>query len=106
MNQDYEVVFIAQGQLEAEMIRLFFEASGLHPIINQESAGIAYGFTIGRMGEVKILVPQNELDDAKKLFDAMDSGELENQTFTITGDSSDDDISPVDDEEGLNSEKD
>lgn len=81
MNQvEYVEVYSASGQLEADMIRLMLEAAGLHIITRQESAGAVYGLTVGPMGEVRILVPESEVQEANALLDAMESGKLEADT--------------------------
>jgi len=74
---EYVEVYSANGQLEADMIRLMLEASGLHVITNQESAGAVYGLTVGPLGEVRILVPETEVEEANTLLQAMEEGKLE-----------------------------
>jgi len=74
---EYVEVYSANGQLEADMIRLMLEASGLHVITNQESAGAVYGLTVGPLGEVRILVPETEVEEANMLLKAMEEGKLE-----------------------------
>ena len=77
-NVEYVEVYTANGQLEADMIRLMLEAKGLHVITRQESAGAVYGLTVGPMGEVSILVPKIEATEAAVLLQAMEDGKLEN----------------------------
>lgn len=74
---EYVEVYSANGQLEADMIRLMLEASGLHVITRQESAGAVYGLTVGPLGEVRILVPENEAAEAIELLVAMEEGRLD-----------------------------
>lgn len=76
-NNEYVEVYRANGQLEADMIRLMLEANGLHVVTRQESAGAVYGLTIGPMGEVPIYVLENEEADAAALLEAMEAGKLE-----------------------------
>jgi len=77
-NLEYVEVYSANGQLEADMIRLMLEAKGLHVLTRQESAGVVYGLTIGPLGEVVILVPSTEVTEAAALLQAMEDGKLEN----------------------------
>ena len=72
-----EVVFVANGKLEAESVRILLESFEIPAYINQESAGIAYGLSVGPMGEVDVLVPTKYVQDAKKIIAAMMAGELE-----------------------------
>lgn len=74
---EYVEVYTTNGQLEADMIRLMLEANGLHVITRQESAGAVYGLTVGPLGEVKILVPENEAAEAINLLEAMEEGKLD-----------------------------
>ncbi len=76
-KNDYVEVYITNGQLEADMIRLMLEANGLHVITRQESAGVVYGLTVGPLGEVRILVPEPEAADAAALLEAMEEGKLD-----------------------------
>jgi len=74
---DNNVVFVANGKLEAESIKILLESFGIPAYINQESAGTTYGLTIGPLGEVDILVPEKYLTEAKKVIDDMNKGLLE-----------------------------
>jgi hypothetical protein len=70
-------VYTAEGNLAGEMIRLLLESFGIQSILLQESAGAAYGFTVGPMGEVTIMVAENQAEDARQLILAMERGDLE-----------------------------
>lgn len=72
-----EVVFMANGMLEAESIRILLESFGIPAYTNQESAGAAYGLTVGPLGEVEVIVPREHLADAKKIIAEMKAGNLE-----------------------------
>jgi hypothetical protein len=83
------VVFIANGMLEAETVKILLESFGIKAYTNQESAGIAYGLSVGPLGEVDVLVPMENLADAKKIIEDMRSGKLESngdETFEDTPD--------------------
>ena len=71
------VVFVANGLLEAESVKILLESFGIPAFTNQESAGTTYGLTVGPMGEVDILVPEKYLSEAKKVIDDMKKGLLE-----------------------------
>ncbi len=76
MNSNYEEIYVAYGPLHAETVRLMLEAAGFHVITRQESAGAAIGLTVGALGEVKILVPAEEVLAAKKMLEDMEEGRL------------------------------
>ncbi len=77
MNDAYQVVYTAQGHMDAEMMKVFLEARGFEVMLAGESAGRTYGFSFGPMGEVQVLVPNEQAADARATLDAMDRGEFE-----------------------------
>lgn len=70
-------IYTAEGNLAGEMIRLMLESFGIQSILLQESAGAAYGFTVGPMGEVTIMVAESQAEEARQLILAMERGDLE-----------------------------
>jgi hypothetical protein len=72
-----EVVYLANGKLEAESVKILLESFGIPAFINQESAGSTYGLTVGLLGEVEVLVPLSRIEEAKKVIAEMNSGQLE-----------------------------
>ncbi len=73
----FVVVYSASGKLDGEMIKAFLESAGIPTLLNQESAGSAYGLTIGSLGKVEIWVPANQEDEARNLLAEMENGDLE-----------------------------
>ncbi len=78
MSTEYEKVYTAYGQLEADMVRLMLEAAGIQVIMRRESAGAVYGLTVGTLGEVLLYVPKNQFAEAADMIDAMNNGDLVN----------------------------
>lgn len=72
-----EVVYVANGMLEAESVRIMLESFGITAYINQESAGTVYGLTVGPLGEVQVLVPYGKITEARKIIEDMQAGRLE-----------------------------
>lgn len=72
-----EVVYVASGGIEAESVKILLESFGLKAYINQESAGKTYGLTVGPLGEVEVLVPSDQVEEALKIISDMNSGKLE-----------------------------
>ena len=68
-------VGIADGQVEAEIIKGLLNANGVDVWLSQESAGSALGLTIGAMGEVEIMVRAEQAEQARALID--DDPEME-----------------------------
>jgi len=78
MNQtEWVSVYVTQGRLSAEMVRLLLESINIQAILSQESVGITYGLTVGDLGEVEILVPYSQVDAANEILRAMEEGKLE-----------------------------
>ena len=61
-------VYTAAGELEAEMVKGFLEAQGIQVMLVQESIGRTLGLAAGKLGEVKILVPDGQVEQAKVLL--------------------------------------
>ncbi len=72
-----EVVYVANGMLEAESVKILLESFGIPAYTNQESAGTVYGLTVGPLGEVEVVVPIDRLAEAKQVIEDMKSGKLE-----------------------------
>lgn len=72
-----EVVYVADGMLEAESVKILLESFGLTAFLNQESAGTTYGLTVGILGEVDVIVPLTQVEEAKKIIAEMEAGKLE-----------------------------
>ncbi len=72
-----DVVYVANGKLEAETVKILLESFGIPAFINQESAGSTYGLTVGPLGEVDVVVPGEFLSEAKKIIAEMKAGNLE-----------------------------
>jgi len=76
-----EVIYVANGMLEAETIKILLASFGIEAFINQESAGLTYGLTAGPLSEAEITVCENDYEDAKKIIKEMESGNLENNSL-------------------------
>lgn len=71
-----EVVYVAEGMLQAESVKILLESFGITAFVNQESAGTTYGLTVGFLGEVEVIVPLAQVEEAKKIIADMESGKL------------------------------
>jgi Putative prokaryotic signal transducing protein len=54
--------------LEAEVLKAALETAGIPAVARQEASGRIIGLTIGSMGEVSLLVPEDRLDEARALI--------------------------------------
>jgi hypothetical protein len=64
------IVYRTAGWLRAEVIRGRLESAGIPVMLDYESLGRVMGITIDGLGEVRILVPDERVQDAKQLLEA------------------------------------
>jgi hypothetical protein len=74
-------VYTAAGELEAEMIKGFLEAQGIDVTLSQESIARTLGLTAGKLGEVQVLVPENQVAEAQDFLAAMQAGDYEDTEY-------------------------
>ena len=74
---NWELITTVSGELQADLLRNLLEAQGIKVFLNQEGAGKAYGLTVGPMGEVQVLVPENQSEAARQIVDGFYAGEYE-----------------------------
>lgn len=77
MAENWVEVATVAGKIEAEIVRGLLASFEIPSVYSQESAGAAIGLTIGWLGEVHILVPQEKEEAALHALDAYYKGELE-----------------------------
>ena len=68
MLDQYIVVDVVSGKLEAEMIKSYLNAYGVQCELSQEAAAWVEGLTIGPLAEVEILVPSHQGKQARELI--------------------------------------
>ena len=67
MENEWVEVFVTYDSIEAEMIKGLLESGGI-PVILRSSKVAPYPVNIGRMGEIRILVREEDKDTAKKVI--------------------------------------
>jgi hypothetical protein len=75
-KSDLVVIKIVYGEASANIVKAHLESEGIPVILKYESAGIIYGITVDGLGEVRIMVPQEFAEDAKKIIEPQ---EFENE---------------------------
>jgi len=63
-DEAWNVVYTASGMTQAKIITGRLETEGIPTRLKYEAAGAIYAITINGLGEVKILVPAEDLDRA------------------------------------------
>jgi hypothetical protein len=67
MPEKWVVIFTTYDPVEAEIIKDLLESGGI-PVIIRTSKVSPYPVNIGKMGEVKILVREQDKDEAEKVI--------------------------------------
>ena len=76
-DDKWELITTVSGELQADLLRGLLEAEGIKVFLNQEGAGKAYGLTMGPLGEVQVLVPENQSEVARQIVDDYYAGKFE-----------------------------
>lgn len=74
---DFIVVHIAQGELTANVIKAHLESEGIPVLLEYESAGRVFGLTIDGLGEVKILVPRELAEEARRIIESNEGAQTD-----------------------------
>ena len=64
----WEVVHISSGLINANIIKGRLESEDIPTRLSYEAAGKIYSITVDGLGEVRILVPQEEAAHARELL--------------------------------------
>lgn len=64
----FAVVYRAAGKTQAEVVRGRLETAGIPVLLDYESAGLVIGLTVDGLGEVRVMVPQQCVEDALALL--------------------------------------
>jgi hypothetical protein len=77
MNMAKEVVvYVAAGQLNADMIVAFLQSNGIDSYASMEAAGSVFGIQAGILGRAKVYVREEDEEEALRLLEAMEAGEM------------------------------
>ncbi|MBE9473708.1 MAG: DUF2007 domain-containing protein [Chloroflexi bacterium] len=76
-EEKWELVIEVSGELQANLLRNLLEAQGIQVFLNQEGAGKAYGLTVGPLGQVQVLVPEHQSQEARQIVDDYYAGKFE-----------------------------
>ena len=78
-KSDFVVIKIVQGEMSANIIKSHLESEGIPVYLKYESAGIIYGITADGIGEVRILVPKELVEEAKQIIEPMEIEDTEKE---------------------------
>lgn len=69
MNEEWVTIFVTNDPLEAEMIKDLLESGGI-TVVLRSSKVTPYPVTIGKMGEIKVIVRKEDKEIAEKVLKA------------------------------------
>ena len=70
---EYVVVSKVQGELIANVLKSHLESEGIPVLLKYDVAGRLYGVTVDGIGEIRILVPQEYAEKARKIIKPKDN---------------------------------
>jgi len=73
----WKSAIVVQGELQAELLRGLLESQGISVRLSQEGIARVYGFTVGPLSEVDLLVPESQLPAAQKVIQDFQAGNFE-----------------------------
>ncbi len=76
-KQKWVVAAKVAGELQGELMRGLLEAQGVRVYLAVEGAARAIGITAGPLGEVDIMVPEEDLEEALDIINSYRAGEFE-----------------------------
>ena len=76
MEDSWQVVHIADGEFDAQHVKLFLEAHGISCHLRGESLRKTHALTLDGLGAVRILVSLEKLAEARELLEKVQAGEL------------------------------
>lgn len=68
--QDWAEILFTYDEVEAEIVKDVLESEGIQVVVNSLKVR-PYPVSIGRMGEIRLLVRNDELEKAKRILSIM-----------------------------------
>jgi hypothetical protein len=76
MDETFQCVFVASGEIQAQQVRAFLEAAGVESILEGESLRHTHGLTLDGLGAVRIHVAESDVTRARELLQSADAGQF------------------------------
>lgn len=67
-EDDLAELMAVEGGLEADIIKSKLESFAIPVLLRYEAAGRIFGITMNGLGKVKVMVPRDLLEEAKKVL--------------------------------------
>jgi len=72
VSPDFVMLCTVQGELAANIIKSHLESEGIPVLLEYESASRVFALTLDGLGEVKVLVPRELAEEAKRIIEPRD----------------------------------
>lgn len=66
---DLTTIYTSAGLMKAQVIKAKLEAAGIRVLLDYESVGPVIGITVNGLGEVRVLVPNKDAEEARNLIE-------------------------------------
>lgn len=76
-DADLLVLCTVEGELRANVMKAHLESEGIPALLEYESVGRVFGLTVNGLGEVRILVPKELEEEAKRIIEPSKGDETE-----------------------------
>jgi hypothetical protein len=76
MDEHGRCVFVASGEIEAQQVQAFLEASGIPSVFSGESLRKTHGLTLDGLGMVNIFVSEADEARARELLASAEAGKF------------------------------
>ncbi|MCP4901316.1 MAG: hypothetical protein GY906_30470 [bacterium] len=76
MNDNWVVIYAAQGEADEQQVCAFLEANDIPTAVQGEALRKTHAFVLNGLGEVLVRVPPEHADKARNLLERVDRGEL------------------------------
>jgi hypothetical protein len=70
-------VCTVQGELAANVMKSHLESEGIPVLLQYDSASKVFGLTVNGLGKVRILVPQELAEEARRIIEPRESDQAE-----------------------------
>ncbi len=75
--KEWEEILFTYDDVEAEIVKDLLESENIHVVVNSMKVS-PFPVSIGRMGEIKLLVKKGDFEKAEKVIQVMTDNQVEN----------------------------
>jgi hypothetical protein len=68
MEKELKELIVVEGMMEAEIIKSKLDSFKIPNMLKYESTGRLFGITLNGLGKVKVMVPEDYFEEAKRIL--------------------------------------